>query len=366
MELQNFIDNNTNYLDILKSSGFKIKTFGKHNLYLIKYPYEKNVNSENYERYLKGCIIDSIVNRIVMISPVKANTLNDANIDLNMCQIQELFDGTMINMFYHNDEWLLSTRSDIGCKNKWSNKKSFKQMFDECSMANSNNGIDYDRLNKNHTYSFVMQHKGNRNVCYIAQNMNILVEVRDRETLMPVDLNIYRSQEYNGFQVVNDYVINDLNEFINVIVFDDNPMKFNYKGFTVKCNDMRKNFINDMFTNVKNLKNNSNNPLYDYCKHRLNDTKDTYLYYFREHKKMYKKYDSVYDIFKRDLYDTYVKCNIKHEMEKKDIPFQLKPLIFELHGNYLQTRQKISNNRVNEYLMSLQPDRLTFVMKYYI
>ena len=27
---------------------------------------------------------------------------------------------------------------------------------------------------------------------------------------------------------------------------------------------------------------------------------------------------------------------------------------------------KISNNRVNEYLMSLQPDRLTFVMKYYI
>ena len=52
--------------------------------------------------------------------------------------------------------------------------------------------------------------------------------------------------------------------------------------------------------------------------------------------------------------------------KKKDIPFQLKPLIFELHGNYLQTKQKISNNRVNEYLMSLQPDRLTFIMKYYI
>ena len=43
MELQNFIDNNINYLDILKSSGFKIKTFGKYNLYLIKYPYEKYI-----------------------------------------------------------------------------------------------------------------------------------------------------------------------------------------------------------------------------------------------------------------------------------------------------------------------------------
>ena len=129
---------------------------------------------------------------------------------------------------------------------------------------------------------------------------------------------------------------------------------------------MRKNYINDMFTVVKNLKNNSNNPLFDYCKHMINGTKDMYLYYFNEHKKLYKKYDSIYDIFKRDLYDTYVKCNIKHEMEKKDIPFQLKPLIYELHGKYLQTRQKINNNRVNEYIMSLEPDRLTFVMKYYL
>ena len=49
MELQNFLDNNTNALDILKSSGFKIKTFNRYGLMLIKYPYEKNVNTENYE-----------------------------------------------------------------------------------------------------------------------------------------------------------------------------------------------------------------------------------------------------------------------------------------------------------------------------
>ena len=106
MELQNFIDANSNALDIFKSSGFKIKTFTPYNLLLIKYPYDKNVNTENYERYLKGCIIDSITNRIVMVSPVKAGTLNDANIDLNVCQIQELFDGTMINLFYYNINYI--------------------------------------------------------------------------------------------------------------------------------------------------------------------------------------------------------------------------------------------------------------------
>jgi hypothetical protein len=366
MELQNFIDTNSNALDVFKSSGFKIKTFTPYNLLLIKYPYDKNVNTENYERYLKGCIIDKDTKRIVMVPPVKASTLDDTNIDLNKCKLQELFDGTMINLFYHNDEWIHSTRSDIGLKNKWSNKKSFKEMFDECSKTYLEKGIEYELLNKNHTYSFVMQHVSNRNVSYINENINLLVEVRDRDTFLPVNLDEYRELPHNGFLVISDYNISDLDEFISVIESDTNSRKFSYKGFTVKSNDMRKNYINDMFTVVKNLKNNSNNPLFDYCKHMINGTKDMYLYYFNEHKKIYKKYDSIYDIFKRDLYDTYVKCNIKHEMEKKDIPFQLKPLIYELHGKYLQTRQKINNNRVNEYIMSLEPDRLTFVMKYYL
>jgi hypothetical protein len=91
-----------------------------------------------------------------------------------------------------------------------------------------------------------------------------------------------------------------------------------------------------------------------------------YLYYFGEYRNIYTKYDNVLDIFKRDLLDTYVNANIKKELEKKEIPFQLKPLVYELHGNYLQNKQKINNRKVEEYIMSMEPDRLTFVMKYYL
>ena len=59
-------------------------------------------------------------------------------------------------------------------------------------------------------------------------------------------------------------------------------------------------------------------------------------------------------------------ANIKKELEKKEIPFQLKPLVYELHGNYLQNKQKINNRKVEEYIMSMEPDRLTFVVKYYL
>ena len=35
----------------------------------------------------------------------------------------------MINMFYHNDELMISTRSNIGAKNSWDGKESFKNVF---------------------------------------------------------------------------------------------------------------------------------------------------------------------------------------------------------------------------------------------
>ena len=77
----------------------------------------------------------------------------------------------MINLFYTDNEWIISTRSEIGGYNKWTNKKSFKKMFDECSQ------LDYEILDKNMSYSFVMRHIENRNVSPIQDNELYLVEV---------------------------------------------------------------------------------------------------------------------------------------------------------------------------------------------
>ena len=357
MELQNYIFENEQYIDDLKSRDFKIKNFNKYGLTLIKYPYDKTIDTNTYERYLKGCIIDTNTKKVVFIPPVKADALT-TEVDINNCQIQELFDGTMINMFYHNDEWLLSTRSDIGLNNKWQ-QKSFKQMFQESC------NIDYDRLNKNHTYSFVLQHVENRNVSIIPENKCILVEVYDINTLQMVDLNEFQGIEYNGYQIVNYYNIDSLDELISSIVNVQDPSNFNYKGFTIKSNGKRLKFINPDFERVKNLKINSNNPVYGYCSHTLKKTKDMYLFYFGEDRYKYAKYDNVFNIFKKDLLDTYVNANIKKELDKKDIPFQLKPLVYELHGNYLKTHKKINHLKVDEYIMGMDPDRLTFILKYY-
>ena len=74
-------------------------------------------------RYCRGAIINTKNNRVVCVPPMKSEEkfeideiINDYNTDLNY---SPLIDGTMINMFFHNDEWVISTRSNIGGKNSW-------------------------------------------------------------------------------------------------------------------------------------------------------------------------------------------------------------------------------------------------------
>ena len=363
MELQNYISENSDYDKTLKEKGFIVKNFNKYNLKLIKYPYDRNVDTNTFERYLKGCIVDTKTNKVVMIPPIKSDNLINYNMCVNGAVIQELFDGTMINLFYHNDEWLHSTRSDINLNNKWT-KKSFKKMFEECHGGK----LDYDKLNKNYTYSFVMQHTENRNISVVNVNHIILVEARDRKTFDFVDLSEFVNMEYNGYHIVENYVVTNLNDYIVQLsnFTSSDHGRFNYKGFTVKKDGKRYNYINSEFEMVKSLKVNSNNPLFNYCSLRKQNKLSVFLYYFYEYNNQFARYNTVVDIFMKELYDTYVKVNIKKELDKKDVPFQLKPLVYELHGIYLEHKAKINLSKVNDYINSLEPDRLTFILKYYL
>ena len=159
---------------------------------------------------------------------------------------------------------------------------------------------------------------------------------------------------------LNDYIV-QLSNFSSI-----DHGRFNYKGFTVKKDGKRYNYINSEFEMVQSLKVNSNNPLFNYCSLRKDNKLSVYLYYFYEYNNEFARYNTVVDIFMKELYDTYVKVNIKKELEKKNIPFQLRPLVYELHGIYLKNKQKINLSKVNDYINSLEPDRLTFILKYYL
>ena len=83
MELQNFINNNCDYLNIIKQNKFKIKKLNKYNLILITNNYENPLSYNNpddyWKMYCRGAIINTKNNKVVCLPPVKSIEIN--NID---------------------------------------------------------------------------------------------------------------------------------------------------------------------------------------------------------------------------------------------------------------------------------------------
>lgn len=349
MELQTFITENKDYVDIFKKEGLKVVKY--KDLLLVKNYYDKPLSYTNetdyWKMYCRGAIIDSKNNKVICLPPVKSveyDTISDDSSYLDS-EIQYLIDGTMINLFYHK-EWLISTRSEIGGRNKWVNRKSFKDMFEECLDKN----VDYDKLNKDYCYSFVMRHKDNRNVSPIKENKLFLVEVYDlkkNERLSVSNVNI-------DVEKINNISFNDLIDFNT----------YEIKGYTIKCGNKRYKKINPLFEKVKDLKPNMNNNFLNYIELRKNGNLKDYLQYFPEYSKSFNDYRNKIHILSNELYNNYKNCYIFKNIEKKNIPYHLKPLTEDIHKIYIETKNPISWNDIKNYIHSLPSKKLMFALNY--
>ena len=354
MELQNYINSHSNYISEFKKLGFKVSTY--KNLKIVSYPYNNPPNNDElWKRFCKGVVIDSN-DKIINLPPVKSIEFNNINEEFNSkddITYESLIDGTMINLFYHEDKWLISTRSEIGGYNKWMNQKSFRQMFDECS------NIDYEILNKDMSYSFVMKHVENRNVSPIKNNELILVEVYhyDNDKITRLSKSQYP---------VNNYTINDCyqnkEEFMKL--YKGPVIPYYIKGITVKCGSNRYKWINPYFDEVKDLKINMNNHLLNYIELRRNNNLKKYLRYFPEHQHLFNNYrDKVHEI-SNDLFTNYKNSFIHKTLEQKDIPYHLRPLVHDVHKLYLNTKKPTTWEDIKQYIHTIPSKKLVFALNY--
>jgi len=162
----------------LKKDNIKINTF--KNLKLLKYKYNDKLDKE-YLKYCKGCIINTDTNKVVCVPPKRSDVYNNQPID-NTFIIQDLIDGTMFNVFYTNNQWNISTRSDIGGHNKWYDKP-FKQMIEEICKFD----VLTSCLIEQYSYSFVLRHKSNKCISNIDFGAIVLVDIFDIENNIYID-----------------------------------------------------------------------------------------------------------------------------------------------------------------------------------
>ena len=347
MELQSFISENKDYIDLFKKEGLKVVKY--KDLLLVKNYYDKplsfNDESDYWKMYCRGAIIDRNEHKVVCLPPVKSTEIKNITDEFTLAggEIQHLLDGTMINLFYR-DEWLLSTRGEIGGRNKWINNKSFKDMFNECD-------LDTDLLDRECSYSFVMKHKDNRNVSTVSFNELFLVE-----TYRYLDGKIERvtSTDYPHLSKINNISLVEMGDM------DD----YKFKGYTIKEDNRRYKISNPKFERVKDLKPNMNNELLNYIELRKNGNLKEYLKYFPEHSNLFEEYRNKIHILSNELYNVYKNCFIFKNIEKKDIPYHLKPFVNDIHKRYLKDKEPTTWQDIKDYIHNLNSKRLVFALNY--
>jgi hypothetical protein len=356
MELQAYINSHPNYISEFRKQGFKVNTF--KDLKIISYPYDKKPlyesNTDFYKLFLRGAVVNK-ENKVVCLPPVKSFDLTDTSeiSSVNDIVYETLLDGTMINLFNHNDKWTISTRSEIGGYNKWQDKKSFREMFDECST------LDENSLDKSMSYSFVMRHTENRNVSPIYENTLLLVEVYKYTDTHIQRLNLSDFKELDC-EIVDQY--KDKEDFMK---FYEGPViPYHIKGYTIKCGSFRYKWLNPYFEEVKNLKINMNNHMLNYIELRRNNNLKKYLRYFPEHSHLFNSYKEKLHHLSNELFTTYKNVFIHKSLEKNDIPYHLKPLVYDVHHNYLQEKQPTTWTTIKDYIHTIPPKKLIFAMNY--
>lgn len=409
-------DNNTNgyYKPIFNFGVYDFNNDTSLNLLNITYK-SYNINDNNYKmlHYKKSCLNDDNIGsigffrsvlvenyNIIMFSPPKSLSYSTFikkynNIE-KKCVIEEIVEGTMINLFFINGKWEISTKSTFGGNTKFyknfdiriynendiNKTKTFRDMFFEVVNFVK---LDINLLNKNYCYSFVMQHMDNRIVLPIYSMNLYLVKVYKIDNISKIVYEV----EYKKDDVLIDILkntsikfpikqemtsFNELKNKYNSDLCDDtivNNKEFNCLGVMIYSPDgCRTKIRNKIYEELKELRGNHPKLQYHYLNLRKqgNSYIKKYLYYFQEHEDLFNTYKAQLYDYTYTLYNNYINCYIKKEKKLKEYSKKYKTCMYYLHITYLNNlrpkKHHIMLSHVIEYVNNLDPKLQMYYLNY--
>ena len=368
-----FTEDNNKYT--VKNKQFDLN----QTLYLIKYN-KQNITNDPDASLFRSVIISN--NKILSYSPSKSINYNDFSNKYNAseCYAEDFIDGTMINLFYYNDEWQIATKSSIGANvNFFINDKSihdddnitYKDMFlDCCKSAN----LNIDDLEKSFSYCFVIQHPKNRIVTPIFNTQLFCIKIYKYEDnnvyIVPFD---YFYNNYNCFKntnvcIPNRYPINSYDDLINFYSSENTP--YYSVGIMIynSNNGERTKIRNPNYEVIRKLRGNQPKLQYQYlCLRKENKVKD-FLNYYPEYKDSFSLYKKRMHNFTDILYANYKECFIHKLKDLKTYDFQYKIHMFNIHKIYIEslrpTNQNVSKHTTINYVNNLHPAQQMFAINY--
>ena len=311
-------------------------------LVLLKYDRNKSNVSDTAVKQARGIILEKDSDDVICYSLDKFENsddlINTDDISIADWKFEDAIDGTQIRLYYYDSKWVSTTARCIDAKkSRWNYVKSFYELFSDVEDV-----INYELLNKDYTYTFILKHIENRIISNITKNELVHIHTRNNKSLeeLDVDINISKPKQYE-FESYDDF-----KKALDNLDFEN-------KGYVVQCNDKRYMFSSKEYEEIKELKGNHLNISYNYLDLLKKNKLDVFLKYFPEFQI---KFDNI--IIKIDelgfkLHNLYMQKNVKKEITLNDIEKDYRKILYQLHGVYLNEKTVITKEVVINYIYEL-------------
>ena len=396
-ELENKIEtesgSKSNYdhkIKILKLNNSKCKSSDNLIYKIITYD-KKMLNIDLFEKYgLYRSIIINIDNNVVGYGPPKSmlqgEFMKKYPIKTDEIIAEVFVEGTMINVFWNNKigitgGWEISTKRNVGgdCYFfKTKNSKTFRTMFLEAAKENK---LILENLNRDYSFSFVLQHPENR----------IVIPFKKPQLYLVAIYRIYNIKEVNKEVIIHNYNMRLFDKSIfnsTTIKFPDIYLFNQYSDLIDKYASMNSSYDiqgviiynnqtgerikirNPVYEQVKSLRGNQPKLQYQYISLRKQGKVCDFLKYYPEHKKDFSQFRDQIHKFTNTLFKNYVACYIKKEKPLCEFPEQHKTHMFNIHQIYINELKEnklfVTNTIVIHYVNEMLPSLLMYCLNFHM
>lgn len=321
----------------LNDSEYGMFSRDDNNLRIIFYKRGETNLGKEYLLKLRGIIYDLETGEIIMQSLYGGIDFDKiTTYDINSLQFYESIDGTLINVYYHNDKWNYSTKGMIDADtSRWFSNKSFKSLFME---SINDSKLDIDSLDTNFCYSFILNHPLNRIVTFYDKPCIVHICTRDIKTLKSVNIDL-------GVQKPNNIKIDSWDDFEKKIT----SLTYNEEGIMIfnhttneRCKIKGKTYleVKELIGNHKDLQ------LRILSLGKEAGKIQDYLMYYPEHrKKNVEVHNNIKSLITKILE---VYTSVKKERKYIEIPKFLRKTIYKIHDFYHEIMNKYTNGELNK------------------
>lgn len=274
LNIQKFIKEHNDWFELLQQEPYCIKIKHENNLYNFNYSQLDSDFNNEIVRECRGLILEDKTFNAVCVPFYKFGNYGEEyadDIDWSTARVQEKLDGTLMCVWYYDNQWHYSTRGNIDAYDASLPTNIMYDTFGD--LFNSIKTFNVDILNKNCTYMFELCSIYNKVV--ITYNHPIIYHIgtRNNITLEEVD-------EYIGVLKPIEYNLHTLDDCINT------AKKLNgHEGFVVvDSNWNRIKVKNPAYVAMHRAVNNHTLPIRRLVEIIDSGEKSEFLSYFPEYK----------------------------------------------------------------------------------